>query len=88
VDEGASHLNEVMEYQRKQQAGLINKAAQEKAKQELRNVQRLLVKDIQVINPYALYLRIPDNVFKKLRTNMHYLKLSEIITFTTSSSGL
>ena len=81
VDEGASHLNEVMEYQRKQQAGLINKAAQEKAKQELRNVQRLLVKDIQVINPYALQLRIPDNVFKKLRTNMHYLKLIEIITF-------
>ena len=81
VDEGASHLNEVMEYQRKQQAGLINKSAQEKAKQELRNVQRLLVKDIQVINPYALHLRIPDNVFKKLRTNMHYLKLIEIITF-------
>jgi energy-coupling factor transporter ATP-binding protein EcfA2 len=81
VDEGASHLNEVMEYQRKQQAGLINKAAQEKAKQELRNVQRLLIKDIQVINPYALHLRIPDNVFKKLRTNMHYLKLIEIITF-------
>jgi DNA primase len=81
VDEGASHLNEVMEYQRKQQAGLINKAAQEKAKQELRNVQRLMVKDIQVINPYALHLRIPDNVFKKLRTNMHYLKLIEIITF-------
>jgi DNA primase len=81
VDEGASHLNEVMEYQRRQQAGLINKAAQEKAKQELRNVQRLLVKDIQVINPYALHLRIPDNVFKKLRTNMHYLKLIEIITF-------
>ena len=81
VDEGASHLNEVMEYQRRQQAGLINKAAQEKAKQELRNVQRLMVKDIQVINPYALHLRIPDNVFKKLRTNMHYLKLIEIITF-------
>lgn len=81
VDEGASHLNEVMEYQRRQQAGLINKAAQEKAKQELRNVQRLLQKDIQVINPYAIHLRIPDNVFKKLRTNMHYLKLIEIITF-------
>lgn len=81
VDEGASHLNEVMEYQRKQQAGLINKTAQEKAKQELRNVQRLLQKDIQIINPYAIHLRIPDNVFKKLRTNMHYLKLIEIITF-------
>jgi DNA primase len=33
-----------------------------------------------VINPYALELRIPDLVFKKLRTNMHYLRLIEIIT--------
>ncbi len=81
VDESANHLGEVMEYQRRQQAGLIDKTAQEKAKQELRNVQRLLVKEIRVINPYALHLRIPDNVFKKLRTNMHYLKLIEVITF-------
>lgn len=81
VDESNTHLNEVMEYQRKDKAGLINKAEQEQAKQQLKNVQRLLTKDIKIINPYAPELRIPDNVFKKLRTNMHYLKLIEIITF-------
>jgi DNA primase len=81
VDEGAEHLNNVMEYQRRSASGNINKTAQEEAKKVLRNAQRLIDKNITVINPFAEQLRIPDNVFKKLRTNMHYLKLIEIITF-------
>jgi DNA primase len=80
IDESPNHLNEVMHHQRKQQAGLINETQQENAKQTLRNAQRLLQK-IKVINPYAPQLEIPQCVFKKLRTNMHYLKLIEIITF-------
>jgi len=80
VDESSTHLNEVMDYQREIQAGLVNEAGQTAAKLLLKNAQRLLRK-VKVINPYATDLRIPDCVFKKLRTNMHYLKLIEIITF-------
>lgn len=80
VDESPKHLEEVMQYQRKIQAGLINKAEQQQAKELLKNTQRLLRK-VSVINPYAPELHIPETVFKKLRTNMHYLKLIEIITF-------
>jgi hypothetical protein len=80
IDESPNHLNEVMHHQRRLQAGLINETEQESAKQTLRNAQRLLRK-IKVINPYAPQLEIPQCVFKKLRTNMHYLKLIEIITF-------
>ena len=80
IDETPSHLNEVMQYQRKQQAGMINESEQERAKQTLKNAQRLLRK-IKVINPYAPQLEIPQCVFKKLRTNIHYLKLIEIVTF-------
>jgi DNA primase len=80
IDESQSHLNEVMHYQRKQQAGLINETGQQQAKQLLRNAQRLL-RPIKIINPYATQLEIPQCVFKKLRTNMHYLKLIEIVTF-------
>jgi DNA primase len=79
VDEGAQHMDEVMEFQRKQKAGLINETQQQEARQLLQNVQRLL-QNVKIINPYALELRIPDMVFKKLRTNMHYLRLIEIIT--------
>ena len=80
IDESSNHLNQVMEYQRRASAGIINKEEQDKNKQLLKNAQRLL-KKVKVINPYAFDLRIPDCVFKKLRTNTLYLKLIEIITF-------
>ncbi len=79
IDESASHTDEVMDYQRKQKAGIVNEVQQQEARQLLQNTQRLL-QNVKVINPYALDLRIPDLVFKKLRTNMHYLRLIEIIT--------
>jgi DNA primase len=79
IDESAGHTDEVMEFQRKQKAGLVNEQTQTEARQLLQNAQRLL-QNIKVINPYALELRIPDLVFKKLRTNMHYLRLIEIVT--------
>lgn len=69
-----------MNYQRELQAGLINEGEQGRYRQILKNAQRLLRK-VRVINPYAPQLDIPDCVFKKLRTNMHYLRLIEIITF-------
>jgi len=80
IDETSDHMGRVMEYQRQLQAGLVNEMSQEQARQVLKNAQRLLRK-VRVINPYAPDLRIPDCVFKKLRTNMHYLKLIEMITF-------
>ena len=80
VDETPGHASEVMDYQRNLQAGLINEREQDQYRQLLKNAQRLLHK-VRVINPYAPELEIPDCVFKKLRTNMHYLKLIEIITF-------
>jgi hypothetical protein len=79
IDESASHTDEVMDYQRKQKAGIVNEAQQLEARKLLQNAQRLL-QNIKTINPFALELRIPDMVFKKLRTNMHYLRLIEIIT--------
>ena len=80
IDESRDHTAQVMEYQRQLQAGLVNETGQEAARQVLKNTQRLLRK-VRVVNPYAPDLRIPDCVFKKLRTNMHYLKLIEMITF-------
>jgi DNA primase len=80
VDESPEHAREVMDYQRKLQAGIVNEAEQQKYKKLLQNTQRIL-RQVRVINPFATMLDIPDCVFKKLRTNMHYLRLIEIITF-------
>jgi len=80
VDETPEHADQVMHYQRMQQAGLVNEKEQNTWRQLLRNAQRLL-RPVKVINPYAIVLDIPACVFKNLRTNMHYLRLIEIITF-------
>lgn len=80
IEETANHQALIMEYQRREKAGIIDKEAQNKSRRCLQNSQRLL-QPVTVINPYAMALSIPDQIFKKLRTNMHYLKLIESITF-------
>ena len=42
IDESSRHLSEVMDYQRRVQAGLIDKSSQESARTLLQNAQRLL----------------------------------------------
>ena len=81
VDETTSHLEQVMDHQRKARAGMINTTHQEASKQLLKNAQRLLDKRIKVSNPYALQLKLPQAIFKPLRTNEHYLKLIDVIAF-------
>lgn len=81
VDESTNHLEQVMDYQRKLRAGLIDLSAREAGKQLLKNAQRLLDKNIKVYNPYAPELKLPSALFKPLRTNEHYLKLIDAIAF-------
>ncbi|NLR57094.1 hypothetical protein HGH93_03240 [Chitinophaga polysaccharea] len=69
-----------MDYQRKLSAGKVNGTAEQQARQLLQNVQRIL-KPVTVRNPYAELLKIPKEVFKQRRTNVHYLAFIEVITF-------
>ena len=69
-----------MDYQRKSFAGKINKDEEYNTKQLLQNVQRVL-KPVTIVNPYAEHLQLPGEVFKKRRTNAHYLQFIEAITF-------
>lgn len=80
VDEGAQHMDEVMEFQRKHSAGKIDTTEQQKTVKLLQDTQRML-QPIQVRNPFAEFLKIPDEVFKPRRTNAHYLAFVELITF-------
>lgn len=80
LDESNEQDERVMDYQRKISAGKINTADENQAKQLLQNVQSIL-QPITVINPFAEQLKIPNEVFKKRRTNAHYLAFIEVITF-------
>jgi hypothetical protein len=80
IDESKEQDGKVMEYQRKQSAGKIDAAEQQQIINAFQNMQRLL-QPVQIRNPFAEFLKIPDEVFKPRRTNAHYLAFVELITF-------
>lgn len=80
IDQGKDQDKKIMEYQTKLSAGEINHDQERKVKQFFKNIQRVL-KPITVINPYAKYIQLPEQVFKPRRTMTLLLSFIETITF-------
>ncbi len=80
LDTSKEQQERIMEYQRKLSAGKINTAQEKFIKELFKDIQSVL-KPVKVRNPFAEQLKIPDYVFKPLRTNAHYLAFIETITF-------
>ena len=80
LDSSAEHKEKIMQYQRKLSAGKINTTQEQQVKELLRDVQSVL-KPVKVRNPFAEGLKLPEYIFKPLRTNSHYLQFIEIVTF-------
>jgi hypothetical protein len=80
LDESKEQDKKVMHYQRLLAAGKIPLEEEQQTKEFLKNVQRVL-KPIKIINPYAEYLEIPDEVLKPRRSNAHYLGFIEAVTY-------
>ncbi|WP_440881291.1 hypothetical protein [Tenacibaculum sp. C7A-26P2] len=80
IDESEEQDKRIMNYQRAVSAGQVNEEEEYLASELLKNVQRVL-QPIRVINPFAMYLELPQSVFKPRRTNSHYLQFIEAITF-------
>lgn len=80
VDNSSEHKEQVMEYQRKLSAGKIDTKRENELKEFFKDMQSVL-KPVKVRNPYAEQLKLPEYVFKPLRTNAHYLAVIETITF-------
>jgi DNA primase catalytic core len=79
VEENPSHERQVLEYQGKLAAGLINFKRYEENIGLLKACQ-LLIEPVEVIIPFAPKLELPPHVFKKMRTKNHYLTLIKSIT--------
>lgn len=80
LDESKDQDNAIMDYQRKLRAGKIDTAAENSIKELFKNCQRVL-EPVRVLNPYAEFLTIPEEVLKPRRSNDHYLSAIEAITF-------
>jgi len=80
IDESKEQDEKIMQYQRSRSAGKIDTTEQHKIVRQFQNMQRIL-QAVQVRNPFAESLKIPDEVFKPRRTNAHYLAFIELVTF-------
>ena len=79
-DNSLQQQEKIMDYQRRTSAGKLNKAREAEIKERFKDMQCLL-KPVKVVNPYAEQLKIPQEVFKPLRSNAHYLQFIECVTF-------
>ena len=79
VQEDPRHEAQVLEYQGKVAAGLINVKQYEKTINLLKACQ-LQLDPMEVVIPFAPKLQLPPHVFKKMRTKNHYLTLVKSIT--------
>ncbi len=79
-DNSSNHFEKVMDYQRRYSAGTVDAKTENEIKELFKDMQTLF-KPVSIRNPFAQELKIPQEVFKPLRTNTHYLQFIECVTF-------
>ncbi len=80
VDESEDQTRRIIEYQSRLYAGKIDTQYQLQIQRLVGNAIRLL-QPLEVVNPYAERLSLPDGVLKRRRTNAHYHELIKTITW-------
>jgi DNA primase len=80
VDASKEQDRRIMEYQTRQSAGMVNYSEEQGIKQLFRNVQQVL-QPVRVVNPYAGYIQLPEQIFKPRRTMTLLLSFIETVTF-------
>jgi DNA primase/energy-coupling factor transporter ATP-binding protein EcfA2 len=80
TDQGRDQDKRINEYQAKLSGGEINKEREIQYKELFKNMQRVL-RPIGIINPYAKWIELPEQVFKPRRTMTLLLGFIEAVTF-------
>jgi DNA primase len=79
IDTGKEQDKRIMEYQARISSGEVDREREQAVKTLLQNMQRV-IKPIAVINRYAKYIQLPEQVFKPRRTMTLLLSFIEAIT--------
>jgi DNA primase len=80
TDQSRDQDKKINEYQTKLSSGEINKERESQYRELFKNMQRVL-RPINIINPYAKYIALPEQVFKPRRTMTLLLGFIEAVTF-------
>lgn len=79
IEENSEHEREVMDYQGRLAAGLVDYRGYEETITLLKSCQ-LVIEPMEVLIPFATELQLPPHVFKKMRTKNHYFTLIKSVT--------
>jgi DNA primase len=79
IDTGKEQDKRIMEYQARISSGEVDREREGAIKNGLQNMQRVL-KPVAVVNPFAKYIHLPEQVFKPRRTMGLLLSFIEGIT--------
>ncbi|PQL93343.1 toprim domain-containing protein, partial [Apibacter adventoris] len=80
VDESTNQSKKIIAYQNKKYAGEVSKEEEIRAKEQLQEYIRNL-QEVEVINPYATKLELPEEVHKIRRLNEMYQSIIRQITY-------
>ena len=80
LDGSKEQDQKILEYQKEIKAGIIDKQGEKQAAEILQNTQRIL-EPIKIINPYALLIDLPKEIFKPRRTMGLLLNFIEAVTY-------
>lgn len=80
VDESTGQSKKIIAYQNKKYAGEVSKEEEIRAKEQLQEYIRNL-QEVEVINPYATKLELPEEVHKIRRLNEMYQSIIRQITY-------
>jgi len=80
TDQSREQDKKVNEYQTKLSGGEINREREKQYKELFKNIQAVL-RPINIINPFAKYIELPEQVFKPRRTMTLLLGFIEAVTF-------
>ena len=80
LDGSKEQDQKILEYQKEIKAGIIDKQEEKQAAEILQNTQRVL-EPVKIINPYALLIELPKEIFKPRRTMGLLLNFIEAITY-------
>jgi len=80
TDQSRDQDKRINDYQTRLAAGEVNRDRERQYKELFKNMQRML-RPITIINPYAKYVALPEQVFKPRRTMTLLLGFIEAVTF-------
>lgn len=80
TDQTKDQDKRINDYQTRVAAGEINREREHQYKELFKNMQRIL-RPMNIVNPYAKYIQLPEQVFKPRRTMTLLLGFIEAITF-------